>query len=592
MDKDTHNETPKSEIQSGTKTKKAGGNKSKSKNARSIPSSSPSPPPTSSIPSSIMMDSSTTLATTTTATETMVQSFQTLEISVSESSENIDSCSNSSSFDNGQEEHHSNQNEYNDEQQSNEENNHNTNHRQDTNPQETDIVSLGDERQLLILVLLAQVTALNDWTPNTFYAHLNDFVQKGLIDYELIMQKPPSPAATIFQQMGLFGSFAIHNSSSQNNENDNNENGNRANSIALVPYYRQPSPTANRMPTFTTNASSAAAAAAAAALGPLSVKDYPLIMSRYKREFIQKRLLASGAFGHVYQVTNKLDHCDYAIKRVIFTTNPTRTATGHCSHSTDEINCVIREIQCLAQLNHENVVRYYTSWLEPSWTMVSEENDIGGNEYRIGGNGGGGRRNCLLTNGDLEENDVSSAIKNQRSFSISTEGSIGSDYSEWTIDQQSSSSRMNDNNSWESKNDDDDNFGASTSFENHNHVKRSTPNVKYQICMNIQTELCAPTTLADWIRKRNNTIISTNPVDEYKQYRYTWKIFHQIAKGLSHVHSKNILHVSNLPHASYIWLMHYHFSYSLRFSETSNPRIYFIRLMENSKSQILVCLEN
>ncbi|EEC42765.1 predicted protein, partial [Phaeodactylum tricornutum CCAP 1055/1] len=77
---------------------------------------------------------------------------------------------------------------------------------------------------------------------------------------------------------------------------------------------------------------------------------------RYKREFDEVGLLSSGSFGQVFRATNKMDGFNYAVKRVPF------NATGF---SSDSVQQVVREVHCLAVCDHPNVVRYYTSWLEP-----------------------------------------------------------------------------------------------------------------------------------------------------------------------------------------------------------------------------------
>jgi len=89
-----------------------------------------------------------------------------------------------------------------------------------------------------------------------------------------------------------------------------------------------------------------------------SVESHPLSLSRYQREFHQISLLATGSFGSVYHAIHKLEHRPYAVKKVTFST------TGYYA---DALSLVIREVRCLAQLDHPNCVRYYTSWLEPSW---------------------------------------------------------------------------------------------------------------------------------------------------------------------------------------------------------------------------------
>mmetsp|Transcript_13529 Transcript_13529/g.27221 ORF Transcript_13529/g.27221 Transcript_13529/m.27221 type:complete len:661 (-) Transcript_13529:755-2737(-) len=89
------------------------------------------------------------------------------------------------------------------------------------------------------------------------------------------------------------------------------------------------------------------------------VKHFPLSMSRYQREFKEIALLNSGSFGSVYRAVRELDGCEYAVKKIKF------DAKGY---SSENIESVIREVQCLAAVNdHPNIVRYYTSWWEPTW---------------------------------------------------------------------------------------------------------------------------------------------------------------------------------------------------------------------------------
>ena len=83
---------------------------------------------------------------------------------------------------------------------------------------------------------------------------------------------------------------------------------------------------------------------------------YPLAsggQSRIHNEFEAVKWLGKGAFGDVLKVKNKLDGCVYAIKRIKL--NP----------KNKELNRKItREVKLLSRLHHENVVRYYNSWIE------------------------------------------------------------------------------------------------------------------------------------------------------------------------------------------------------------------------------------
>jgi translation initiation factor 2-alpha kinase 4 len=84
--------------------------------------------------------------------------------------------------------------------------------------------------------------------------------------------------------------------------------------------------------------------------------------SRLNTEFQVIGKVGSGAFGVVLKVKNRIDMCTYAIKRIRL--NP----------SNDLLNKQItREIKLLSRLNHENVVRYYSTWMEKHEIDASSE---------------------------------------------------------------------------------------------------------------------------------------------------------------------------------------------------------------------------
>lgn len=75
--------------------------------------------------------------------------------------------------------------------------------------------------------------------------------------------------------------------------------------------------------------------------------------SRIQNEFQVLKWLGKGAFGDVLKVKNKLDGGVYAIKRIEL--NPKNIQLNRK---------ITREVKLLSRLNHENVVRYYNSWIE------------------------------------------------------------------------------------------------------------------------------------------------------------------------------------------------------------------------------------
>jgi translation initiation factor 2-alpha kinase 4 len=79
----------------------------------------------------------------------------------------------------------------------------------------------------------------------------------------------------------------------------------------------------------------------------------PHIPSRLLSEFETLQFLGSGGFGDVLKVRNKLDGNIYAIKRILLD-----------AKSRQLNKKITREVKLLSRLNHENIVRYYNSWLE------------------------------------------------------------------------------------------------------------------------------------------------------------------------------------------------------------------------------------
>lgn len=90
--------------------------------------------------------------------------------------------------------------------------------------------------------------------------------------------------------------------------------------------------------------------------------------SRVETEFENLDYIGQGAFGQVYKVRNKLDQRVYALKNI------------ELNSKNKLINKkIIREVKLLSSLNHENVVRYYNSWIESA--TVSPQEDESEEDY-------------------------------------------------------------------------------------------------------------------------------------------------------------------------------------------------------------------
>ncbi|KAG8453329.1 hypothetical protein GDO86_000099 [Hymenochirus boettgeri] len=86
-------------------------------------------------------------------------------------------------------------------------------------------------------------------------------------------------------------------------------------------------------------------------------------ISRYLTDFEPIQCLGRGGFGVVFEARNKVDDCNYAIKRIRL---PNRELAREK---------VMREVKALAKLEHPGIVRYFNAWLEAPPELWQEKMD-------------------------------------------------------------------------------------------------------------------------------------------------------------------------------------------------------------------------
>ncbi|KAJ9613190.1 hypothetical protein H2200_003131 [Cladophialophora chaetospira] len=93
----------------------------------------------------------------------------------------------------------------------------------------------------------------------------------------------------------------------------------------------------------------------------LILSQSPARQSHYESSFQQLRLLGKGGFGKVYHAYNIFDKKEYAVKKIPLSP---RLSQRYRESGHKELESVLREVQALAQLEHNNVVRYHATWIE------------------------------------------------------------------------------------------------------------------------------------------------------------------------------------------------------------------------------------
>jgi serine/threonine protein kinase len=307
--------------------------------------------------------------------------------------------------------------------------------------------------------------------------------------------------------------------------------------------------------------------------------------SRYQSEFREIAPLGKGGFGTVFRCENVLDGRQYAIKKV-------RISSGE--EFSQRLQRVLREVKTLAKLDHPNIVRYYTAWLEAEESGNEKDND-----EKEGSNSSIGR--CYSVELMTSTQEPSEAVKKNPSpvydmnnplgwNGIDLEGSFGSfddkqslasqegsDFGGFHFDHSSGGSWDNsanhdndDEESSESSSTEDgnelvllsrspgdsaatpmasnkrrlsmdlssDSDTPAANAETHVQASPTTDNVRHTLY--IQMHLCSQKTLADFLSNADSRKGSADkdPVD----IPLALSLFHQIAEGVKHVHEQGLIH--------------------------------------------------
>ncbi|KAI9350935.1 kinase-like domain-containing protein [Obelidium mucronatum] len=117
--------------------------------------------------------------------------------------------------------------------------------------------------------------------------------------------------------------------------------------------------------------------------------------SRYLEDFEEVRPLGKGGFGQVWCVRNKLDGMEYAVKRVKL-----RAKEG------GGVAKILREVKVQARMSHQNVVRYFSCWLEHA-SPAAKVQDAGDDDI-----GDGLESTTEDFTGDPQSMDYQSSVEN------------------------------------------------------------------------------------------------------------------------------------------------------------------------------------
>ena len=261
--------------------------------------------------------------------------------------------------------------------------------------------------------------------------------------------------------------------------------------------------------------------------------------SRLYSEFDILTRLGKGGFGDVIKVKNKLDGRYYAIKRIPLNPN-----------SKQFNKKITREVKLLSRLNHENVVRYYNSWIETTNQIASNESSstetaTPDTEKEVDKTKG----KKLLKQETTKKVDSLGFMDNIEELAPPLNESV-----EWSLSCNLGPEAADDSSSDE---DEGDVFG--TSFFVHsdstdgiifessgtNYVASDSEKENDSQIVKVEQETNVPKLQFLYIQMEfceKSTLRNSIDMGLYQDEERVWRLFREIVEGLAHIHEQGMIH--------------------------------------------------
>ncbi|KAH0562864.1 eIF-2-alpha kinase GCN2-like isoform X1 [Cotesia glomerata] len=254
--------------------------------------------------------------------------------------------------------------------------------------------------------------------------------------------------------------------------------------------------------------------------------------SRFKNEFEILKLLGEGAFGDVWKVRNKLDGRFYAIKRIAL--NP----------KVNELNKkMIREVKLLSRLNHENVVRYYNSWIENVKVSNVKRSSSSSSE---------------MTSLNKDKRDDIEKLKAERVIKLlSPVNDV-----EWTVSFENPSNVASDEDYSSSSFSDEDSDDESESFHSPQKSEQSSDSIEFKVDSESQISKAESFETSEKITSEENSTVEHKTKFMYIQMEFCekstlrtaidnnlyedkdrlWRLFREMVEGIAYIHQQGMIH--------------------------------------------------
>ena len=95
----------------------------------------------------------------------------------------------------------------------------------------------------------------------------------------------------------------------------------------------------------------------------LTKYDFNKYINKYRNNYNEISLIGQGAYGTVYKVYHKFEKKFYAIKKIFVT-----------AELIEDDYDIFKEVQYYCDLHHENIVRYYSSWVDIDMASIIDYN--------------------------------------------------------------------------------------------------------------------------------------------------------------------------------------------------------------------------